>query len=185
MSKKLLSYFYLFRTQQGFTLVELIAIAVILGIIASVAIPNLFGLYRENEARKAYIRVKNALTEAQVNANRLNNTCTIEFTQTGSDYFISGEPSSCLLESFTVNTNVVSLTKTNFSNAPTNISFSFIGTTPNASTLWITRKSSNNQALENVARCIVVSSTGMIRTGFNRNGTCNNVQNQKYDNSVQ
>ena len=183
MSKKLLSYF--FRSQQGFTLVELIAICVIVGIIASVTIANLFGLYRENEARKAYIRIRNALTEAQVNANRLNNTCTIEFTQTGNDYFVSGEPSGCLLESFTVDSNAVSLTKTNFSNSPTNISFSFVGTTGNASTLWITRKSGNSQALENVARCIVVSSTGMVRTGINRNGKCDNVQNRKYDNSVQ
>ena len=169
------------QSPQGFTLPEVIAVFMITAIIAVIALPNLSGIKKEAQAKEAYLQIKNALTQARINADRLSKTCTLNFNNTGSNYLVSASPNGCVLETFTIDTNVVSLTKTNFSKNPKDISFSITGKTGNASTLWITRKDIQDQPLENVARCIVISSTGMIRTGFNQNGVCNNVQNQKYD----
>ena len=172
-------------THKGFTLIELIIALIIMGVFVAIALPNVVNLQREGEARKAYSQIKGALIQAQTNADRQGQTCTVEFSDNGDNsYLVTGNPNGCVLESFTIDMNIVSVTKSNFSKFPTNISFSIVGKTSNASTLWITRKDFQNNPLETVARCIVVSSTGMIRTGFNDGSKCNNVQNIKYDNSV-
>jgi prepilin-type N-terminal cleavage/methylation domain-containing protein len=174
------------KKQSGFTLLELIVVAVILAISAAIATPNVLGSLRDKEAKEAYLKIKNALVEAQSNADRQSTTCTVQFTAGSGVYNISGNPTGCILEPFAIDTNVVSVTKSDFSNPPTNIAFSFRGTTGNASTLWITRKDFSNNPIPNGGRCIVVSVMGMIRTGINT-GTntpvCDNPLNKKYDNS--
>lgn len=171
------------KKQSGFTLYELIVAGIIVAIASAIAVPNLLGSQREQEAKEAFTKIRGALVEAQTNANRQSTTCTVQFTPGTGVYNISGTPTGCILEPFQIDTDVVSVTKTNFSDSPTDIKFSFTGTTSDASTLWITRKDFSNNAIQSLGRCIVVSSSGMIRSGINDNGTCHNRENDRYDNS--
>ena len=166
----------------GFTLYEVIVAVVIVGVAGAVAAPSLVGTQRE-ESREAFSKIRSALVEAQTNANRESTNCTVLFTSGSGTYEISGTPAGCILEPFEIDTDVVSITKSDFSTAPTNITFSFKGTTGDASTLWITRKNFSNTPMQNLARCVVISPIGMIRTGINNNGNCENIENKRYDNS--
>ena len=168
------------KQQSGFTLLELIVVGIILAIAGALAGPSLIGSRRDQEAKKAFSEIKAALVEAQRNADRKSTTCTVQFIAGTGVYNVSATPSGCVLEPFAIDTEVVSVTKTNFTNPPTNIAFSFRGTTANATTLWITRKDFANNPIQTVGKCIVVSPIGMIRTGINNNGACENLENKRY-----
>lgn len=194
----------LIQKETGFTLLEMIIVTVIMGVMAAVSVPNLLDSQRENEAKKAFTQIKSALLEAQANANRMSSSCIVQFTAGTGTYTVSGlkwvdsdddgtidtgETSSegCVLEPFTIDTEVVSLTKTNFSTTPTSpaddIAFTFTGTTGDASTLWIARKTFGGDIVTTTAKCVVVSSVGMIRTGVKADASndCDNIANDKYD----
>jgi prepilin-type N-terminal cleavage/methylation domain-containing protein len=177
----------LIKQEAGYNLLEIIITIVIIGVMAAVSGPNLLDSQRENEAKKAFTEIKGALLEAQANANRMSTTCTVQFTAGTGTYTISGTPSGCVLEPFTIDTEVVSLTKTDFSTAlatpADDIAFTFTGTTGDASTLWIARKTFGGDVVTTTAKCVVVSSIGMIRTGLKADTTndCDNIANDKYD----
>jgi prepilin-type N-terminal cleavage/methylation domain-containing protein len=166
----------------GFTLSEVIVVIVISSILSAITVPSLLGSLQQNKVKQAFIDLREALIQAQTNANRLSDDCTVNISATA----ISGSPAGCILETITIDSSV-SVTKTNFNDTPTPITFSFTGTTSNASTLWLARKDSSNTPIQTTAKCIVVSSTGMIRTGiYATDGSppdpdCNNIENKRYD----
>ena len=182
---RLLIAFSKIKQQSGFTLLELIVVGIILAIAGALAGPSLIGSRREGETKKAFTKIKAALVEAQSNADRKSTTCTVQFTASTGVYNVSGTPSGCVIEPFTIDTNVVSVTKDNFTDSPTDIAFTFRGTKDdNTETLlWITRKDFSNNPIQNVGKCIVISPIGMIRTGINNSGSCDNPENKRYDNS--
>lgn len=166
------------NSEKGFNLLEVVLVSVIIGIMAAVGVPNLLESQRDARARETFKRIQGALIEAQFNANRLSQNCTVQITSTQ----VSGNPSGCVLEPIAIDNSIVSVTRQGFTLPPQNISFSFRGTTGNSDTIWITRKDFSGNAMESTARCIVVSPMGMIRTGINNGGSCVNPDNLRYRN---
>lgn len=75
----MLLYDVLKKSSKGFTLVEMIAAVVIVGIIASLAAPNLLGLLNQARVKDGLGQVEGAIREAQKLAVRRGRTCKIKF----------------------------------------------------------------------------------------------------------
>jgi prepilin-type N-terminal cleavage/methylation domain-containing protein len=172
----------LLKKEKGFSLFELVVVMVIMGIMSAVGVPSLIGSQRQEKVKEAYSKIRGALVEAQFNANRKSAACTVTITTTG----VTGSPSGCLLENITFDSSIVDI-NSSAGTLPRNIVFTYKGTTSNAQTLQIRRKTFSGTAMPETGKCIVISSIGMIRTGIYDStvtGTnCNNVENKRYDNA--
>lgn len=71
------------KYHEGFTLVEMLAALVIVGIIASIAAPNFLGMLNQTRVKDALGQVEGAIKEAQKLAVRRGRPCRIDFTTTG------------------------------------------------------------------------------------------------------
>jgi Tfp pilus assembly protein FimT len=176
----------LLNKEGGFSLFELIIVFVIMGIVSAIGAPSLINSQRQERVNEAFGKIQGALVEAQINANRQSTDCTVKFAILGGNsYQVSGNPSGCVLEPFKIDKTIVNVTQGNFTSTPTDIKFSYSGTTFNAKTLWIARKNFSNIAMPETAKCIVISSIGMIRTGIFSGTTsapvCDNLENKRYD----
>lgn len=80
----MLLYDVLRKSNKGFTLVEMIAAVIIVGIIASLAGPNLLGMFNQTRVKDGLVQVEGAIREAQKLAQRRGQTCTIVFTTNAS-----------------------------------------------------------------------------------------------------
>ncbi len=181
------------KTEDGFSLFELVFVSLIIGVVSAIGAPSLFNSLRDNEAKEALTKIRGSLIEAQINANRQSTNCTVEITDvTTKKYGVSSgsSPASCVLEPFTINKTVVSIESS--SGSLPSISFDFEGDTGNAQTILISRKDASGNPIRTLGRCIVISSKlGMIRTGIYdgpSTGTfdaddCNNTENARYDSS--
>jgi prepilin-type N-terminal cleavage/methylation domain-containing protein len=88
------------KSNSGFTLVEMLAVVIIIGVIAAIAAPNLLGWFNNNRVNEAMRQVEGALKEAQKQAIRTGKRCTIEITTNAiSNYGTDG----CLLSNRNLN----------------------------------------------------------------------------------
>ncbi|MBF2056675.1 MAG: type II secretion system protein [Cyanobacterium sp. T60_A2020_053] len=195
--------------EKGFNLIELLVITIIIGVATALGTPSLVGARRQEITNQAFNEIKGALIEAQVNANRLSGSCTVLISSTQVLSYLhvdddsnpntdstdddgtvgvldprpTSNPTSCTLETINIDDNVVSVTSTSGGV----ITYSFRGTTSDAQTIWIARKNFNGIALNDTAKCVVVSTIGMIRTGVVANSAnpltatnCSNPENDRY-----
>ena len=65
------------RSNSGFTLIEMLATIVIIGVIAAIAAPNFLGLLNRNRVNEAARQIEGALKEAQRQAIRRGRQCSI------------------------------------------------------------------------------------------------------------
>ena len=72
------------KRDMGFTLVEMLAALIIVGILAAVAVPNLLGLLNNTRVKDGVGQVEGAIKEAQKSAIRRSRPCAIDFTTEGS-----------------------------------------------------------------------------------------------------
>lgn len=164
--------------QKGFTLFEIVIVSVIVGILSAMAVPNLIGSQRQETVNRTFSRIRSTLVEAQLNANRLSSNCPINIAVTE----ITSNQSGCLLENITINSSIVDITST-AGTLPQTINFSYRGTTGNGQTLQISRKTFAGKAMPETGKCIVISSTGMIRAGIYNTSApsnCENLENKRY-----
>lgn len=76
----MLLYDVLKKDNKGFTLVEMLAALVIVGIIAALAAPNLLGMLNQARVKDGLGQVEGAIREAQKLARRNGQSCRILFT---------------------------------------------------------------------------------------------------------
>ncbi|AUC61401.1 hypothetical protein AA637_09645 [Cyanobacterium sp. HL-69] len=174
--------------QKGFTLVEIVAILVIIGIGSALATPSLINSQRQDRVTQTFRRVTSALKEAQINANRLSTDCDVTINATS----VSASPAGCLLETVTYDSSIVNVSSTAGA-LPQTINFDFRGETEVADiqTIRFFRQdySSPPSAISGTGKCIVISNTlGMIRTGNmtpvdGNADDCDNPENARYDDS--
>ena len=146
----------LHNKELGFTLIEMLAVTIIIGIISAIAVPNLLGTIRRNQVNEALEQINGAIKEAQRQAIRQGRLCRINIDITNNE--LTGNPPSCLLSDREINDNIT--VRTNIAGTPPNIPFSFKGSTTRSGTIVV---SSN---LVNLQRCFVISlGLGITRIG--------------------
>lgn len=65
------------KGNEGFTLVEMIAAVIIVGVIASIAAPNLLGMFNQTRVKDGLGQIEAAIKEAQKLAKRQGKTCIV------------------------------------------------------------------------------------------------------------
>ncbi|MEM8672718.1 MAG: GspH/FimT family protein [Cyanobacteria bacterium P01_G01_bin.67] len=144
------------KNNQGFTLIEMIITVIIIGVIAAIAAPNFLGLLNRNRANSGIAQIEGAIREAQRQAIKDSNSCTVNITS--ATRTVSG---GCLLSNRVLDNNVTI-------NSDQSITFSGKGNTANNATIVV---STNNNTVQ---KCIVVSSgLGLIRKGDFDGTNCN------------
>lgn len=146
------------KNNSGFTLIEMIVVTIVVGVLASIAAPNLLGLLNRNRINEGIRIVEGALKEAQKQATRNGKRCTININANG---ISNSGANDCLLENRTFPNNLVIL-----SSNQSNVVFSGRGNIVTSATdpkpLFVTYMANGS----NKQSCIVIeSSLGSIRTG--------------------
>lgn len=75
----MLLYDVLKKSNKGFTLVEMLAVLVIVAVIAAVAVPNLLGMLNQTRVKDGFGQIEGAIRETQKLAVRRGKTCKIKF----------------------------------------------------------------------------------------------------------
>ena len=86
---------------QGFTLIEVLTVTIIISIVAAIAAPNLLGLLNRNRVNQGLTQLEGAIKEAQRQAIRTGKSCTITLDTANNN--ISG---GCLLNTRDLNENL-------------------------------------------------------------------------------
>lgn len=92
---------------RGLSLMETLIVIILVGILAALGIPNVFATLSGNRVREGVGIIRNALQDAQLQAIRLNQQCTVELGQeTGStsNYFdrLRANPVGCFVAADTI-----------------------------------------------------------------------------------
>ncbi len=67
------------KSNQGFTLIEMMVVVIIVGVVAAIAAPNFLGLLNQTRVKDGLAQVEGAIKEAQRQAIRRGKTCKIKF----------------------------------------------------------------------------------------------------------
>jgi prepilin-type N-terminal cleavage/methylation domain-containing protein len=159
------------KKNAGFTLIEIITTAIVVGVLAAIGIPSFVGLFNQNKVKEAVAQVEGALKEAQRQAMRRGRQCTV----TINSGTVTASPDGCLLSQRTIDSNIN--INTNPNTSPLEISFSYKGNVPkpdsNPDTIGYAIVISSNET--NEKKCILVAyGLGVIKSGdYNDNSTTN------------
>ncbi len=140
----------------GFSLIEMLVTALIIGILAAIATPNLLGLFSHNRVKEAIATINGAIKETQRQAIRQGKQCRININKTTK--IINGDPTDCLLQQREINDSID--IRTTLLGTPPNIIFSAKGTTTKSGTIVVSSDTTDTQ------KCFVISlGLGITRTG--------------------
>lgn len=151
------------KKNQGFTLIEMLVVVIIVGVLAAIAVPNLLGLLYKARVTDGVATIEGAMKEAQRQAIRLSKTCNIVLTTNASGQAIvqpaaGVDNNNCLLQNRVLPEGVT--TTDNFMGNMFYSSRGNIGLAGN----WIVRVSHNNISQD---KCLSISGIfGDIQTGF-------------------
>ncbi len=139
---------------QGFTLIETLVIVVIIGILSAIATPSLLGMLNRNKVSNALDQTQGALQEAQREAMRKSQQCTVTLDTTNSKV-----TSPCLSTGTRTLPSGIAIA----TNLPSStVTFSFRGNTTNSGKIVVYDLNDSNQQ----KRCLVISNgLGIMRTG--------------------
>lgn len=149
------------RKNQGFTLIETLAVSIMIGILAAIAAPSLFGLLSRYRVNEGLSQIEGAIKEAQRQAIRQGKSCTVEINTSGNTvraFFTSDPSSNCLLNDRKIADSID--IETNLSGTPPSIIFSYNGSTTKAGKIVVSSSGSN------LKKCFAISiGLGITRTG--------------------
>lgn len=144
------------RSNDGFTLIELIVVSIILGIVAAIAVPNFFALLSRYQVNNALEQLLGGIRETQQQAMSQGKRCRVNIN-TGTNT-LTANSNGCLLNTRNIDDSIY--IRTNIPGATPNITFSPKGTTTRMGTIVLT---SDNTELQ---KCFVISlGLGIMRTG--------------------
>ena len=150
---------------QGWTLIEMAVISVVVGILASATIPSMVGLMGRNSLQSSMSQVTGAIREAQRAAMKNGQTCTVNLSSTG----VSSTNTStnvCMTSPVTLSSGTTLETSPS---GTTSFNFSYKGNTTANLTLIL-----SNPAKTVEQRCLVISSgIGIMRSGTYDGTNCN------------
>jgi prepilin-type N-terminal cleavage/methylation domain-containing protein len=150
---------------QGFTLIETLIIVVIIGVLSALAGPSFLSMFNRNKVNDALDQLRGALQEAQREAIRKSQSCTVTIDTTNKKItgpcLVTGTrdlcderdaSSNCIKSRVAIVTNL----------SPSSIQFSFRGNTTAMGTVVIYSSDSST----NKMGCLAISNgLGIIRTG--------------------
>lgn len=142
----------------GFTLIESLIVISITGILATVSVPNFFGMYQKTKVDSALTTLNGAFQEAQREAMRKSKDCTITLSASGTTNPTISSP--CFT---TGNRTLTGVTlRHNRNSSPVNqFRFDYRGGSDFLGTMVISSATTPHQ------RCFVVSNgIGMTRIGY-------------------
>lgn len=151
---------FLKSPNNGWTLIGLAVVAIIAGILAATAGPQMMGMQKRSQISQAQSLIKGAIQEVQQNAVRRGSTC----TATIANNTVTASPIGCL-SSVPKMPGDITFTTANFANTPATIVFSFkgnavISTTADPATIIIQSPGTGSK------KCLIISSgLGLIRAG--------------------
>ena len=147
------------KSNNGFSLIEILITLVIIGILAAIAAPNVLGMINSNRVKKGLVDLAGAIKEAQSQAIRESDSCTI--TIDTADKEITG---TCLLSTRNLNENLDIVANIPHNGTANNfdITFSSKGTTSDAGTMFVIYMTNGTTKQS----CFVVDSLlGVTRSG--------------------
>lgn len=154
------------KSDQGFTLMEILIALIIAGILGAFMLPSLMGLVQGNELKSAQDQVQNALRDAQRQAIRRSKSCEIIFDVTANPPRIYTDGTEANKGCLTNTDQTLSKSvKMNVNLADNKIQYSFKGHTNKLGTIVVYSKgwNANNPTK---SRCVVVSENlGITRSG--------------------
>lgn len=88
------------KSNSGFTLIEMLAVIIIIGVIAAIAAPNFLGLLNRNRVNEARQQIAGGLKEAQRQALRQGQQCSVTIDTVNKTITNPAAPTNgCLLSS--------------------------------------------------------------------------------------
>lgn len=144
------------KNDQGFTIVEILAVLVTIGILSAIAAPSFLSMFSRNKVNDALAQTRGALQEAQRESMRKSKTCKVKVPK-GDDQTVS---SDCFV---TGNRTLKGINIDHENTETWEIIFDFKGRTndvANAGTIILSSPDTSDQ------KCLVISQgIGMIRSG--------------------
>ena len=110
------------KSNTGFTLIEILVAAIIIGVISAIAAPNLIGLMNFTRVKQGIAQVEGGIKEGQRQATRLGKRCIVTINTADNEITaqtVEATPVNCLLsnrelnDSLEIATNVVDNGTTN------------------------------------------------------------------------
>jgi prepilin-type N-terminal cleavage/methylation domain-containing protein len=151
------------KQEQGFTLAEMLVTLTVASILVAVSVPSLVGFYQQQQVKDALEELQGALQEAQRQAMRKGQSCTVNLGTANNQITSAG---GCLLTTRILPSKVTMSTNINSAR----ILFSYKGNTSD-----ITTTPSGDQGTVVISRsdgagykrCLVITNgLGIMRTGF-------------------
>ncbi|MBK1989839.1 prepilin-type N-terminal cleavage/methylation domain-containing protein [Sphaerospermopsis aphanizomenoides BCCUSP55] len=146
---------------QGFTILELIVIVIIVGILAAFSAPGYLAWSQRKKVDSALTSIEGAMKEAQRQAIAKSITCNVTL-DTSPPKVRSTTTSNCLL------TGDRTLTSVSLTASATSVNFDYLGNSSSEITVVVSPASNPN-----FKKCLVLSTPlGLIRTGkYSGSGT--------------
>lgn len=169
------------KPNQGFTMVEILIIIIIVGVLSAIAAPAFLGVLNRNKITDAASKMRGALQEAQREAMRKSKNCGVTITVmspqvtgstvTGTDGEVTSS-TGCLVTGSRTFKGISLAQNGNSGVNPWTITFDYKGRTTNSGTITFSLPDSTANR-----RCIVLSNgIGLIRAGTYDGSSCTTSQ---------